>query len=781
MLRKRLTGMLVASVLMFSLGACGKSPTFTEEANMNTTNETNHAHESEKEALATDVNKDPMPLKKEELISYVDMRFGTATNSLCTIGPTRPNASVNPGPDSYPVNNYSGYYPDKPIRGFTQMHVQAGEGRYGQFLISPQVGLDYSLDRHDSDKANENPTATEYSVTLTKYGIDCSFTPAEHSVIYKFKYPKTDKASIVLDMAHHVPVYGNFMKAENINLTVYDDGNGNAVMEGYGFYKGWGSSNRNIYVYAVINKAPAELGTYIGDELTDTNVLNDVDVDDELVITGTGGYVSFSTEENEEVYMKIAVSFHSCEKAKELLYKEIPAWDYEKVKNETERLWQEELGKILIDSSTDEYNKKMFYTCLYNTHKMPRDRTGEFSEYGDEIMTDDHVATWDTFRTLYPLYSIIDNDFYVKTISSYITRFKKNGVVKDLFATGFERSTGNQGGDNVDNVIAEAYLKGIIPEDMIADAYEIVKYNAENMRLGRIEGAWTTEPKSTYIELEYIPGDGDRRIMCCNAHLEFAYNDYLAAQMALGLGDTENYEKWLSRSDSWQNIWNPDIEYMGMKGFVWPKGADGTWIEPNEKMMTPVQFIGSWVPYFYECTSYEYSFFVPHDIEALIEKMGGEQAFIERLKKGIDNGWINIGNQPGFLQAFLFNYTSEPWRTTDYVSKLLDRFTLDGTPGCEDSGSLSAWYLFATMGIFPCAGQDFYYFTSPRYDQTVFNLENGNTFAIRAENLSEENMYIQSVTLNGESIKSTTIKHSDIMAGGELVFTMGSAPVNYAG
>ncbi len=751
-----------------------------EETDVFTTEETKIGYESEEITDAPVKEQPEMLLDKKELTEYVDMRFGTSTNSLCTIGPTRPNASVNPGPDSYPVNNYSGYYPDKPIRGFTQMHVQAGEGRYGQFLISPQVGLDYSLDRHDSDKANENPTASEYSVTLTKYGIDCSLTPSEHSVIYKFKYPRSDEASIVLDMAHHVPVYDNFMEAEDINLSVETDGDGNAVMSGYGFYKGWGNSNRNIYFYAVINKAPTELGTYIGDELTDTTVLESVDIDDELVVKGTGGYVSFSTEENEEVYMKIAVSFHSCERAKELLYEEIPAWDYDAVKNETEELWQEELGKILIDANTSEYNKKMFYTCLYNTHKMPRDRTGEFAEYGNDVMTDDHVATWDTFRTLYPLYSLIDNDFYVKTISSYITRFEASGFIKDLFATGFERHNGNQGGDNVDNIIVEAYLKGIIPEDMVDDAYEIIKFDATMMRKDRNVGGGNGAEHSTYKDLGFIPGDGDTKQMCCNTQLEYCYNDYLAAQMALGLGDTENYEKWLERSGSWQNIWNPDITYDGMSGYIWPRNADGTWVEPNEDLMTPVQFVLSWKPYFYECTAYEYSFFVPHDVEALIEKMGGEKAFIERLEKGMDNGWINIGNQPGFLQAYLFNHTSEPWHTSEYVAKLLKKFTLDGTPGCEDSGSLTAWYVFATMGIFPCAGQDYYYFTSPKYNKMVFNLENGNTFTIRAEGLSEENMYIQSVTLNGVPQKSTTIKHADIMAGGELVFTMGNTPVNYA-
>ncbi len=723
----------------------------------------------------------------EDLTQYVDMRYGTNTTSECTIGAKRPNASISPGPDTAnaetgEVNDYTGYRADEPILGFSQMHVQAGEGRYGQFLISPQVGLDYALDSHRSEKSNENPGAAEYSVTLDKYGINASYTPSDNSAIYKFTYPEAETSSIVLDMEHCIPVYKRIMLVNDINLSIGEDEEGKTVISGYANYEGWGGWNY-IYFYSVINKdfADVSYGTYVHDALTEGSTsLTDIAItDNKQPKKGIGGYISFPTEANEEVYMKIAVSFLSVDKAKASLENEIPDWDYDAVKAETTKIWNETLGKIEVSGLTEE-QKKLFYTCLYNTHKMPVYRTGEYKQYGEDIMIDDHVATWDTFRTLYPLYTLTSPKLVEDTVSSYITRLEVNGVVKDLLASGLERPNGNQGGDNVDNIIVEAYLKGLIPEDMLEAAYNVVKNNADNMRRDRNTGGATVETSAYRSELGYIPGDGTTLIMCCNSQLEYCYNDYLAAQMARGLGYEDDYNTWIARSDSWQNIWNESLTFEGFSGFIWPRKADGDWVEPNANLANPGQMVHSWKPYFYEGTPYEYSFFVPHNVEALIEKMGGEEAFIERLIYGINKYYIRVSNQPGFLQAFLFNHTSEPWHTSDYVEKLIDQFTITSPPGCENSGSMSAWYVFANMGIFPSAGQDFYYLTSPKYGATTLNLDNGNTFTIKADNLSETNKYIQYVTLNGEIYKNKTLSHEDITNGGELVCYMGTVPTDYS-
>lgn len=762
--------MLLGSLLSSCGEEKGEIETNTIEANESETS----APATESESVSTEIQEE----KEEEaknLIEYVNMKFGTGNDSLCTIGPTRPNASVCPGPDTYPASYSTGYKPDSPIRGFSQIHGNCGEPKYGNFLISPQVGLNTALDSHDSGKKNENPTAVEYNVTLTKYDIDVSFTPTEHSVLYKFQYPESDKASIVIDMAHYLHLHSYTPK--DVLIEISEDGEGNTVISGMGAYD---SPTYYIHFYAVVNKAPTTIGTYEGaDRYNDVGILEIENVSEELAAMGCGAYLTFDTHEDEEIYLKMGVSFHSIEKAKEYLDSEIPAWDYDSLISESTEIWEKELGKIAISGENmTPHQKEMFYTCLYNCHKMPRDRSGDIAKFGDADIIDDHIATWDTFRSLYPLYMITNPDFVAKTVNSYAARLEVNGSVRDLFNGGNERKR-NQGGDNVDNIIVEAFLKGIEGINWEA-AYEVIKENAEYWRDDQNTWSPVRSLDSTYRTLGYIPGDGDKNIMCCSKTLEYAYNDYLASQMALAMGDTENYEKWLARSENWKNLWYSELEAAGYTGYIWPRGEDGSWIEPNDNLKSPTMLIGSWKPYFYEGTAYEYSFFVPHDVQTLIEYMGGEKLFAERLAYGIDNGWIRIGNQPGFLAAYLFNHTSMPYKTSEYVEKLLKKYSIAGTPGCEDSGALCSWYVFSTVGFFPNAGQDFYYLTSPKYEKTVFNLDNGKTFTVIAENLSESNKYIQSVTLNGEEYKYTTIKHSDIIGGGELVFTMGSQKINYA-
>ncbi len=708
----------------------------------------------------------------KKLTQFVDMTFATDARSLCTIGPSRPHSSVSPGPDTFPPSYSTGYLADKPIRGFSHVHVNAGEAKYGNFLFSPQIGLSTALNSHDSEKANENPLPSEYNVTLTRYGIDCSMTLTDHCAFYKFTYPKSKEASLVIDITTFHQIHTRM--AEQVEVKIDENEKGNTVIFGEGKYEMY-----NAHFYAEINKKPSRVGTYVGSSVSDEKVLAPIDVTEDTRDVGLGAFLQFETEEREEVLIKIGISYKDIEKAKAWLDAEIPDWDYNKVKEDTNEIWEKELNKIQISDSASAEQKRKFYSCFYITNKLPRDRTGDFNEYPEDAeMIDDHIAIWDTFRTLYPLYTITDPDFVRKTVNSFVTRFKTNGYIRDIFNAGKERRR-NQGGDNVDNIIVEAYLKKIPGIDW-EGAYEIVKYDAENWRDD--QNSWFPQPEvpSTYRDMGYIPGDDEERnVMCCSKQLEYSYNDYLAAQMAKGLGDTENYEKWMERSTYWKNIWNPDMECVGYKGYIWPRAADGSWIAPNKDIESATFFCPSWKPYFYEGYAYEYSFMVPHDVEGVIERMGGDKLFCDRIELGIDNGWINGGNQPGMLQPLLPNHTNQPWRTADMVRKQLAKFRPNATPGCEDSGCFASYYMFLSIGIVPSGGQDIYYITSPSYESTTINLAGGKKFVIKAENLSEENKYIQSATLNGKKLNCTIIKHSDIVSGGELIFIMGSEPVDY--
>ncbi len=720
-----------------------------------------------------------------DLTVFVDPRQGVDNNGNTVIGPARPNASVNPGPDTA-RGGHSGYFSGQEIRGFSQIHASGtGWGKYGEFLISPQIGLNCTFTGHDSPPADETATCFEYAVTLTRYGIRCSVTPAEHSAVYRFVYPESDDASLLFDMAHSIPLLCGIMNnadkisASGLELHIGADGE-NTVFSGSGTYDGGFGPAHRLHFYAVVGKKAESFGVYDADGCKDGSR--------ELAVPkprrpeeSVGGYMRFSAKRDEEIYVKIAVSFTGTEKAKTWLDQEIPGWDYEGVKRETREQWNRELNKIIIereDLSEDEL--KIFYTSFYHTMCMPRDRTGDIPGYPDSVpVIDDHYADWDSWRTLYSFYTLVKPELVTKTINSFIARHAKNGFVRDAFIGGKDMMC-QQGGDNADNIIAEAYLKRVPGIDW-KKAYEVVKCHAEGYRQGwYCEEEPKADPGAPYYQYGYIPDDyaipgTEFGPMSASYTLELAYNDWCAASMARDLGTPEEYETFLRRSGNWENLWNPDAAYREFRGFINPRNADGSWVNYD-----PGKLCGSWQPYFYEATGYNYSLFVPHNVPKLIEKCGGDDAFIRRVRYGIDTNLVDYDNEPAFLAAYLPAWTGKPWVLADTVESVRRKFTPEGPPGNDDSGAMGSWYIFSSVGFFPNAGQDLYLITSPHYTHTVIRLGNGKTIDIRANNLSAENRYIQKVSVNGKPYCSAMFTHDLIENGAQFVFEMGSTPANFA-
>lgn len=720
-----------------------------------------------------------------DLTTYVNPRYGVDNEGNTVIGPTRPNGSVNPSPDTA-SGKHSGYVTGNRIRGFSQIHASGtGYGKYGEFLISPQIGLEYSLTGHDSGLADETATCCEYSVTLTDYNIRCAVTPAHHSSIYKFTYPASENASLLIDMAHSVPLLAGIVNesdgisSSDVTLNIDTSINGQTILYGSGTYAGGFGPKHTLHFYAVVNKQAKSVGIYDADGLTEGKkelVKQTLRSKEESV----GGYLRFNTEKEEEILLKIGVSFTSAAKAKKWLDEEIPHWDYDAVKAETKALWNAELQKIKISGKDlSDGDLMLFYTALYHTMCMPRDRSGDIPGYSDDTpMIDDHYAIWDTWRTLYPLYALIKPELVAKTVNSFIARYEKHGFVRDSFIGGKEMYP-QQGGDDIDNVIADAYVKKIAGIDW-RKAYEVVKNHADNYRIGWYSYEKPCPDKNApYYVLGYIPDDytipgtafGQ---MSCSYTLEQAYNDFCAATLAKELGSPKDYETYLARSSNWTNLWNPDAKYNEFCGFIMPKNSDGTWVAIN-----PGENWGSWAKHFYEATSYNYSFFVPHDIPQLMEKCGGKEAFARRLLYGIETGLVDYGNEPAFLASYLFAYTDKPYLITDCIDKLRDLFTLEGPPGNDDSGAMSSWYILSSIGFFPNAGQNIYFLTSPRYEHTVITLGNGKEIIIKACNLSKENKYIQSVKINNVPWHSAIFSHNEISDGAIIEFEMGADPVQY--
>jgi predicted alpha-1,2-mannosidase len=262
--------------------------------------------------------------------------------------------------------------------------------------------------------------------------------------------------------------------------------------------------------------------------------------------------------------------------------------------------------------------------------------------------------------------------------------------------------------------------------------------------------------------------------------MEYSADDFEIALLAKGLGDTAAYDKYLQRSANWKKLWDADFSEGGFTGFIRPRHRDGTWLAPFTAM-DQCTWGGQT---FYEGNSWTYSTFVPQDVASLIEKSGGPETFVRRLDAFFDvPGRYDVGNEPGFLAPYLYIWAGRPDKTDARVRQIIAasyHAGPDGLPGNDDSGAMSSWYAFGQMGIFPNAGQDVYLIGSPAYPQTTLHLAGGKDFVIEARNLSAENIYVTSATLNGRVLDRAWLRHAEIAAGGRLVLTMASAPSHWA-
>ncbi len=622
----------------------------------------------------------------------MDPRIGASGDeSNCAIGPQLPFGSINPGPQT-PNSKQNGYDPAQPIRGFGQLHVSGiGWGRYGQIFVSPQIGLAVGEGEHDSPKMDEAVRPDRYAVTLSRYNIRTEITPAAHAALYRFTFPQSDESCILIDITHNIPLdivpyVGGTVSEGNVNVDT-----ARRQITGYGRYAGgFGTGAYNVYFCATFSGISNGFGTWMNGKISSSSADESLSKVNDRV----GAYFRFRTTPGNPVLMKIAVSFKNTAQAAHWLQNEIPSWSFESVSAAADTAWSHALGKIQVEGGNDRA-KKIFYTALYHTMLMPHDRTGDLPGFADTAqLWDDQYAVWDTWRTLYPLMLLIHPEMVRGNIRSFIERFKKNGIVKDAFIGGVDMVE-EQGGNNVDNIIADARVKGLdgIPWQ---DAYAAVKHNADVDRIG-----WqgfghsdvTDSDMAKYKSQGWIPAG----VMSCSKTLEYVYNDFCAAEIAQSLNHREDCMKYLMRSREWVNLWNPDAVSDGFRGFIAPRSADRTWID-----IDPKHNWGSWKEYFYEGSSWTYSYFVPHQFATLVKLSGGKEAFAAKLSHGLTDSLIDFSNEPAFLAGQLFQYAGRPDLAGYWVRKLAqDGFTLMGVPGNDDSGAMSFMGRLYCSRIFP--------------------------------------------------------------------------------
>lgn len=715
----------------------------------------------------------------QDYTKYVDPWMGVTGKGSCVIGPQLPFGSVNPSPDT-PEGGPDGYNPTSKIRGFSQLHLTGagGPGKYGQFLLSPQVGLNVLKDGHDSGKADEEANLNSYKVRLTDDNILCEFSPTENSVLYNFTFPKSDSSFVLIDMGHSITGdithlrsgenRGGYAETGSVTIDVSAK-----KISGWGSYWGGWSAEPFIVFFTLEFSKPFEtFGTWKDAKVNFSSSSELIDKKAQRI----GAFAGFKTNDGDLVQAKLSVSFKSLANANTFLEKEIPGWEMEWVKEQARRKWNERLSRIKI-SGVDEEQMTMFYSSLYQTMRMPRDRTGDNPHWNSDLpYWDDHNCIWDTWKTVFPLHTLINEGVVRDNVLAFIDRYEHNGQVYDAFLAGNDRVYEwmkvelpyyfhNQGGDNVDNVIADAYIKKVKGVDW-DKAYEVVKFQAEKMRTNAYlinDRGWM--PFRTY---EYA--------FDCSRTMEFAYNDFCVAQMAKGLNKPDDYERFLTRSRKWTNLWNDTLESKGYYGFLNPRHMDGSWVAYTATKDRVENCPGEFDRSFYEGSSWVYSYNAPHDMPRVVELMGGKEKYAERLQFAMKNDLIEMENEPSFYIPFSFIYAGRPDLSTYWVRQNCRKYSIKGFPSDEDSGAMGSWYVFANLGFFPIAGQDIYIVSGPLSPSYTLIQENGKKLVVEAENFSAENIYVQSATLDGKPLKRAWLKHSDIENGANLKFMMGAKP-----
>jgi putative alpha-1,2-mannosidase len=724
---------------------------------------------------------------------YVNPFIGTGGHGHTFPGASVPFGMVQLSPDTREDNwdGSSGYhYSDNTIWGFSHTHLSGtGIPDYCDILFAPTIGEpeffarkgDLSENGYASTFKHENERAEPgyYSVKLDEGDIFAEMTATARVGFHRYTFPAgTTEANLILDLKHRDKVLDSELRITGPNR-----------IEGYRRSSSW-AKDQIVYFVAEFSEPFADYGVVLND---------DGQREKASKAKGTNIKVFFRFEAKKPLMVKVALSPTGISGARKNLLAEIPHWNFEKTRADAKAAWNKELAQIEVSGGTDAQLTN-FYTALYHAKLQPnlfQDFDKGYLGLDKKVHTADGFTNytvfslWDTFRAAHPLYTIVDQRRTADFINTFIRQYEQGGrlPVWELAAN----ETDTMIGYHAVSVIADAMTKGITGFDY-EKAFEAAKHSAELNHFGL----------EAYKRRGYISMEDENESV--SKTLEYAYDDFCIAQMAKILQQQladkgrisngaivaypekklsalrDDYLKYLNRAQNYKNLFD------AQSGFMRPK-QNGNWISPfapNE-----VTF------HFTEGNSWVYSFFVPQDVSGLIELHGGKQNFARKLDELFTTdqklagreqpditgliGQYAHGNEPSHAIAYLYNYADEPWKTQKLVRKILDEFYKnepDGLIGNEDCGQMSAWYILSALGFYEVAPSiPNYDFGTPLFRQAKINLENGKSFIIRAQNVSDKNIYIKSVRLNGRPYRKSFFAHEDLMNGGVLEFEMTDAPV----
>ncbi len=651
-----------------------------------------------------------------------------------------------------------------------------------------KVGTDAASYASEFDHDFETATPYYYNADLQTWGIRAEFTATNQAVFYRFTFPASNHAHLAINLK------------SGAELEVV----GNSAIQGSERFDGpiaktvHSDHETRQYFYVEFSRPFSSYQTWQDGNLTQA-------------AKQMGDRIGFVTDSpssaGESIEVRVGISYISTEQARRNLEREIPAWNFERVKSDTRALWNRSLEAISIVGGT-ERQRTIFYTALYRSLGRMTDITEDgryFSGFdhavhdaqGHDYYVDDGL--WDTYRSLHPLQLLLDQKRQEDMIRSYISMYEQSGWMPS-----FPSAAGEQAvmiGHHVDAFILDTYKKGYRDFDT-EKAYEAMRKNAtEATMLPWSRGPLTSLDKIYFDkgffpalsvgERETVPEVTPERRQSVSVTLENSYDDWCVAQFAKALGKHADEAYFDKLAHNYENVFNPAI------GFMAPKDADGKWIEPFDPKLGGGQ---GGRDYFTEVNSWLYTFNVQHDVPGLIHLFGGRDAFNTKLDSlfveqyGTSKfeflgqfpdatGLVGLyaqGNEPSFHIPYLYDFSGQPWKTQRRVRQLMDVWYDDtplGIPGDDDGGATSSWYVLSSIGFYPvCPGMPVYEIGSPIFEKSVIHLANGKQFTIIAHHVSAQNKYIQSAQLNGKALNKPWFAHSDIANGGTLILEMADRP-----
>jgi predicted alpha-1,2-mannosidase len=698
----------------------------------------------------------------ESLTQYVNPFIGTGGHGHTYPGATLPFGMVQLSPDTRLTgwDGCSGYhYTDSMVYGFSHTHLSGtGVADYGDVLLMPTTG-DIRFNNGADGKAGyrsafrkeeEIASPGYYRVLLDDYGIEAELTATSRAGFHQYHFRQDDVGQLIIDLTHRDKVLEAGFRLVN-----------EKEIEGYRISQAW-ASRQHIYFVARFSEP-------IDEVLLDS--FGKVEVRDEVFENAhLKAALSFSLPAERNLKVKVGISAVDMEGARRNLDEEIAGWDFKEVRKAAEDAWEQQLNKVRIEA--DEETKAIFYTAQYHNSLAPnlfQDVDGRYRGVDGNIhQSDEHehytvFSLWDTYRATHPWFTIFEQRRTRDFIRTMLAQYEQRAELPVWELAGNE--TYCMIGYHSVSAIADAYLKGISDFDA-SQALQAMVATAEKDNFSKPE----------YEALGYLSSETEPESV--SKTLEYAYDDWCIARMAEELGEEEVAARFYARAQSYKNLYDPET------GFMRPKRRS-VWLEPFDP--SEVNF------HFTEANSWQYSFYVPQDVEGWIDIIGSRSKLEARLdalfsvssqttgrhQSDITGliGQYAHGNEPSHHMAYLYAFTGTPWKGQNRIRQIMEEMYSnqpDGLSGNEDCGQMSAWYLFSALGFYPVTpGLDYYVIGSPAVRSAKLNLENGNVFEIDVQG---EGPYIQSMKLNDAPYTKLYLPHDRIMAGGTLAFQMGESP-----